>query len=120
MLPEKRILFIDDDKAQLQAFLRMLRATHYRCEVSNDPFTALQHPDLAEFDVILVDNRMPSMSGVVVLNALRARFPDKKLILVSGNLNQTPQPSPRLALTSLLDKPFSKVQLLQMLDALWL
>lgn len=119
MQSEKRLLFIDDDKAQLQACMRMLRATQYRCDVSNDPFAALQHPDLALFDVILVDNRMPNISGVTVLNVLRERFLPKKLVLVSGDVHQASQLSSQLALAAVLEKPFSQVQLLKMLDALW-
>ena len=92
MIPEQpmvrpRILVIDDNVVLARSFARMLR--DYETVVESDPHAAVARICGGEaFDLIMCDLRMPSMSGIEVLRAIREHFssgggPD--VIMMSGS-----------------------------------
>lgn len=65
-----RILVIDDNEILARSFVRMLRT--YDVSVEHDPAQAVARMLSGEhFDVVLCDLRMPNMSGLEVLTAIR-------------------------------------------------
>ena len=83
----RRILVIDDNAVLARSFARMLR--DYDTLVESDPQAAVARICGGEpFDIIMCDLRMPLMSGIEVLRAIRAHFssgggPD--VIMMSGS-----------------------------------
>lgn len=68
-----RILVIDDNEILARSFVRMLRT--YDVGVEHDPAQAVARILSGEhFDVILCDLRMPNMSGLEVLTAIRNHY----------------------------------------------
>jgi CheY-like chemotaxis protein len=68
-----RILVIDDNTALARSFARMLR--NYDTLVESDPRAAVARICGGEaFDIVMCDLRMPLMSGIEVLQAIRAHF----------------------------------------------
>lgn len=82
-----RILVIDDNEVLLRSFARMLH--RYETLVENDPHVAVARIRNGEaFDIILCDLRMPGMSGIEVLHAIRAHFSSgggPQVIMMSGS-----------------------------------
>jgi signal transduction histidine kinase len=72
---EERILVVDDDPANLQAMINLLRLEGYSIVVVNRGQLALdelsQSPDVF---LVVLDMMMPDMSGYEVLNKIRERF----------------------------------------------
>src|SRR5688572_7456567 len=79
------ILLIDDD-VDLTDFLGPeLEAAGHRVTVRN---AAADAPDLlakSPADLVVIDNRMPGMSGIEFLEALRQRALDVPVVLMTGH-----------------------------------
>jgi HD-like signal output (HDOD) protein len=82
----KRILFVDDEPALLDALRRMLRPLRgeWDVQVESSPKAALERLDLEHFDVVVADMRMPSIDGVSVLTHVMQRHPEVIRIVLSG------------------------------------
>lgn len=81
------VLLVDDDANILSALRRELVPVlprDYVIEVFTDPLAALERARKVEFDVAVVDYRMPGMDGVEVLRALRERSPSTVRLMLSG------------------------------------
>lgn len=83
-----RILVIDDNEILARSFLRMLRT--YDTSVEHDPCRAMARLHAGErFEIVLCDLKMPNMSGLEVLDAIRAYYADRDgmphVIMMSGS-----------------------------------
>ncbi len=75
-----------DDEPAVRAFLvRMLVAQGFQCFEAGSGKEALRVLDLVgEPPLIISDMRMPEMNGISFLEAVRARYPDTSVIMLSG------------------------------------
>ncbi|MEJ1935746.1 response regulator [Nostoc sp. NIES-2111] len=71
--PPFRILIVDDDVTTL-AILRLVagRIGHCECEVESSPLAALARCQSDPPDLLVIDHVMPEMTGLTLLNSLRA------------------------------------------------
>ena len=69
-----RVLVVDDSRVMRQIVIRTLRQAGYDWDVreASDGAEALEAVRADEPDVVLSDWNMPNMSGIELLNALRA------------------------------------------------
>ena len=80
-----KVLLVDDDDAVRNAFRRVLESRGYLvfpCRSGNE---ALERLSSGSFDAMVSDVRMPGMSGVKLLRAVREHDLDLPVILVTGN-----------------------------------
>lgn len=49
-----------------------------------DPVTALDRIREKDFDVVILDIRMDEMNGIQVLEAVKTRNPDARVIMITG------------------------------------
>lgn len=82
--PRLRVLFVDDERS-LQEFMRT-ELPRLGCEVTvcPDGATALQVIAGQSFDVAILDIRMPGISGIDVLQRLKAISPDTEAVMMTG------------------------------------
>jgi signal transduction histidine kinase/ActR/RegA family two-component response regulator len=80
------VLFVDDEVAILSATRRLLEASGYRVLTAENGHDAIQiaHNARTPIDVILLDLRMPGLSGVDAFEPLAAAQPGASIILCSG------------------------------------
>jgi CheY-like chemotaxis protein len=83
-----RILVIDDNEILARSFLRMLRT--FDTSVESDPRQAMARMYAGErFDIVLCDLKMPFLSGLEVLDAIRTYFADRAgmphVVMMSGS-----------------------------------
>ena len=78
------ILVADDDAVLLRAYARVLTTNGYRVETAADGQSALDAFQKRRFDVILSDIDMPGLSGIELLEAVRAHDLDVPVVLVTG------------------------------------
>lgn len=80
------ILVVEDEGPVLEVIRRMLEQANYRVLAVGDPREALevyeQHRD--EVALVVTDMVMPKMSGSELIQALRARDPRVRAVMVSG------------------------------------
>ena len=69
------ILLVDDERPNLMVLRGFLEGPYEVFEADSGK-QALEIADKAEIDVVIADQRMPEMTGVEMLEELRARKPD--------------------------------------------
>ncbi len=111
--PNKRLLVVDDDDAVRQVTEEMLSVLGYESESVGSGQKALSKLSERDFDLVLLDVAMPTMSGAEVVAELEQRKVDLPVILMTGfsisdvaDLMDSPR-SPR----AVLSKPFPMKEL---------
>ena len=79
-----KILVVDDDPQVLKMMVDTLEARGYATAVASDGEQALKRLDVERFDVVVSDLAMPTMNGLRLLEAIRARELGVPVIIVSG------------------------------------
>jgi CheY-like chemotaxis protein len=104
----ERILILDDDELVLQTVDIMVQALGYTSSTWSVPAKALEafraEPD--DFHAILVDYKMPKMTGLEFSEEVRRIRPDVPIIVMSGNAEGL-----REAGVDYIAKPLSLAQL---------
>ena len=104
---------IDDDDGVRESMARILRGAGYTVDAaaSGDEGLALARDN--RFDVILSDMRMPGLSGVEVLRALRDLRVDSAFIVMTGfGTVESAVESMKLGAVDFVQKPFFRDELL--------
>jgi CheY-like chemotaxis protein len=82
------VLVVDDDHAVRGALAETLREEYEPVEAASGP-AALEQFEDRRFDAVMLDIRMPEMSGIEVLRRMKAIEPRVEIILVSA-LDEVP------------------------------
>ena len=89
-----RILVVDDERASRRSLAMILEIQGYRVETAATGEEALEkiskkerktEDEADEFDLALLDLKLPGMDGLEVMQALRQRYPDIQIILLTGH-----------------------------------
>ena len=80
-----RLLLVDDDDTFRQVMASELSRRGHAVESARTGTEALERCATCDFDVILLDLRMPDMDGVEVLERLRAREVPAGVIVLTGH-----------------------------------
>lgn len=75
----KKVLIVDDEVELAQIFETSLKGAGYDIRVANDGKTALSTAQSEPFDLILLDQMMPDLSGNEVLKTLKANEATKNI-----------------------------------------
>ncbi len=76
-----KVLVVDDERPVRDLISRVLGSKGYECVGATDGLDALQKLAMKRFDVVLLDIRMPEMSGMEVLPTISAQYPDACVIM---------------------------------------
>lgn len=79
-----RILVADDDAVIREGLRRILSAEGYEVETVSNGRAALERLEQQRFKLLVTDLKMPGMSGLEVLQSLRACQPELPVILITG------------------------------------
>ncbi len=85
-MPAQKILIVEDEQALNEAYQIILRKAGYAVSVAYDGREALELTEQLEPDLILLDLRMPRVSGIEFLRSyqLSAKHPGVKVIVFSN------------------------------------
>jgi len=81
-----RVLVVDDDDGVRRQLRYLLEDEGYEVEVAATGAAALTVATESRFDVVILDVRLPDVSGIEVFEAFRRRSETVKTIIVSGFL----------------------------------
>jgi len=106
-----RILVIDDDAVACEFLQEALSRAGYEVETFTSAKDALRE-DLAAFDLLMSDIRMPDIDGLQFLRQVREKWPELPVILMTayGSLETTME-ALRLGAWDYISKPFSPDQI---------
>lgn len=80
-----RILIVDDEEVVRLSYMRVLAGTNCQIRTASTWGQVAQAmQDETAFDVVLLDLRMPDMDGITVLKALKRRWPESEVIIITG------------------------------------
>lgn len=107
-----RILIVDDETAILDTLQILLRREGFEVTVAQSGREALTHLEGELPDVVLSDIRMPGVSGLDLLAAVRERDPDLPVILMTAQASlQSAMQAVNQGAFYYLQKPFSNDEL---------
>jgi CheY-like chemotaxis protein len=115
----KTILILDDEEVVRKVLRAMLESRGYRALEAPDGAEALRLLKEERPHLILVDLTMPGMSGIQFVETLRkqAEMPVPFIILTGTDPSEIEKSSKALGASSFLQKPFSRDELLQKVEA---
>ena len=107
------VLFVDDEVNILKAVQRLLRNEPMNILTASRPQEAIDLLEREEFQVVVSDQRMPEMSGVDMLQAIRERSPDIVRIMLTGytEMNIAVEAINRGEIFRLITKPWNDDEL---------
>lgn len=99
------LLLIEDDPAVLGALTFAFETEGYRVAAFRDPAAMLAATDLDEPSCIVVDHRLPGLSGLQVLSQLRARGVTAPALLITTYPNAALRREAAAAHVEIVEKP---------------
>ncbi len=116
-----RVLVVEDEKLVRRALSKMLRAGGHDVTEVEDGQRALSYLEHHPADVVVTDIIMP-VDGLELIAELRRRFPNVKIIAISGGTRSSGAGALNAAKASgpnrILAKPFRQKALLDLVDEL--
>jgi DNA-binding NtrC family response regulator len=83
-----KVLLVDDEEDLVDTLAERLALREYEVDAVTDGADALRHAQTQQHDVAVVDVKMPGMSGIEVLAALKKQKPNLPVILLTGHGSQ--------------------------------
>jgi len=80
----KRLLLIDDDAELCEELAETLRAEGYAVTCASDSMTGEAMTRCLDYDTLVIDSKMPQVTGLDILARMKAESLKKKVILISG------------------------------------
>lgn len=81
----KRILVIDDDRIVLEAIATILEDMGHRVEGYTRSPEGEKAALSKDFDLILMDLRMPEKDGAAVTASIQTKKPEAKILIITGH-----------------------------------
>lgn len=110
--PKRKILIVDDAGPVVVLCVNVLQALGYAVKGANRGEAAMEMIRKESFDLMVLDYKMPGMTGFEVFEQARALHPKMAVVLVTGH--GTPDimnEANRLGFNAILLKPFTSDEL---------
>lgn len=107
-----RLLVVDDEFGMRDAISRIFTAEGYAVDTAADGGEGIAKGLATEYDVVLLDLKMPVADGIEVLRALKQRYPSTECIMMTAYTSlDTAIEATRLGTYTYLPKPFTPDQI---------
>ncbi len=107
-----RILVIDDEEVVCRSCSRLLSEEGHRVDTNLDPRDGLAMAEQEPYDVIIVDLKMPGISGMEFLQRIKAVRSETEVVMMTGYAQiATAVEAMKLGAFDYIPKPFSPDQL---------
>lgn len=111
------ILVVDDEESVRDIVSRKLKSEGYDCETASDGEEALWKSFMRDFDMMLLDIRMPGLSGMEVLDKMVVDHPDTCVVMITAISDiQTAVDAMKIGAYDYLTKPFNLDDLVVKVD----
>lgn len=82
-----KILFVEDESSARRAFSQILSLSGYDVAEAADGEEALRLLEERSFDLVLLDIRVPKISGLSLVPHIRAKWPATRVLAMSAYLD---------------------------------
>lgn len=116
---EESILVVDDDPDFCKTLQDILTLRGYRVETESEPQRVMEHLESNYKLAVVLDLKLGASDGVDVLKDIRARYPGKPVVLVTGHRNEMSESigsAYRVGAYTCLYKPFEMDELLKVIE----
>lgn len=111
------ILIVDDEESIRGILSRRLESEGYKCEVAADGKEALWKAFIRDFDLVLMDVKMPGMSGMEALPQMVTNHPDTCVLMLTAVVDtENAVEAMKLGAYDYLTKPFDLDDLTMRVD----
>lgn len=102
-----RVLLIDDEEELVSTLMERLAIRDIEADYVMSGPEAMERLDEKDFDVVLLDYKLPGMSGIEVLRRINEKFPKIKVLLITGagSVDEEVEAVPEEKLSDVLLKP---------------
>ncbi len=109
-----KILVVDDEEVVRRSHSRVLGGARCQVEAVGDGEHALRAMEARPYDIVLLDLRMPGMDGLSVLKAMKSRWPESEVIVITGYPSvDTAKEAIRLGASDYLAKPLAPGEVIE-------
>ncbi|HVN49144.1 MAG TPA: response regulator [Bacteroidota bacterium] len=113
MSVKNRILVVDDEEALRMVLSSELEGEGYKVSNAADGQEAINTLTSNEFDLVLLDIKMPNVDGFEVLKYIKERWPKTKVVMLTGFADlKNAIESKKLGAEDFISKPYDLVDLL--------
>ena len=117
MFGQVHILVIDDEESMRDSCRQALSRKASRVEVAHDGLTGLAMLEKEAFDLVILDLKMPGLSGIEVLNRIKQEYPDVVVVVITGYATvESAVEAMRRGAYDFLPKPFTPDSLRAIVD----
>jgi DNA-binding NtrC family response regulator len=118
MPPKPKILIVDDEERFRNTMRKLLSIEDYDASVAGSGSEALDALRENSYDLVILDVRMPEVSGVQVLSEIKKLDPTIEVIIMTGYASvDTAKEIMKLGAYDYLLKPYAISELLEKIDA---
>ena len=115
----KSILLVDDERAMREVTRAMLEESGFEVATAENGVDARRKASEHAFDLVITDLSMPEEDGFEAMSGLRAKYPDLKIIAVTGGFGPSILETAKvLGADATLMKPFTNEMLLDTMQGL--
>lgn len=119
MTAEKKILIVDDDIDLCNLIFEIIKNEGYSVYKSYNGNSALAILKQDKFDLMIIDNKLGSMSGLNIIESSKDYAPDLKTLMISAYGNKTTKDrAAELGVCDFIDKPFDIIYLVNIIKNL--
>ena len=119
MSAKKKLLIVDDESGIVEEVKSYLEEEGFEVHTADTAREGIDAVCRIKPDILLLDMKLPDMSGLHVLRASKDQSPKTKVIVNTGYVDQaTIDEAERLGRDSFLQKPFNLVTLKDEIDRL--
>ena len=102
------VLVIDDDKHIRDACRQILIKDHYNVTEAEDGLQGLEFLKIKVYGIVILDLKMPGISGMSVLKKIKENYPDTVVIVITGYATvESAVEAMKIGANDFLPKPFT-------------
>ena len=79
----RRVLLVEDNLSNQKVTIAMLKRLGYQPDLAASGVEALKALENSDYDIVLMDLRMPEMNGLEATEAIRKRWPDRRTKIIA-------------------------------------
>ncbi len=107
-----KVLIVDDEPRVVEEIKEYLKAKNYLVFSADNPSQAFEVLEKNDISILILDIRLPEMSGLEVLKRVKQQNPDIEVIMISGHGDMnTVIEAMRLGASDYFAKPFRLVEI---------